>query len=117
MKLQELFGIIRMVYNAHAGAGRTKLRDDLRLKVEWPEPDMASDPLHEAQALQARFNALLDDPVSYLMREEDLSEEEAMARVKRAASIKKMIAELGGDVGLRQTPESPAEFQSDDGAV
>ena len=114
MKLQELFGVIRMVYNAHAGAGRTKLRDDLRLKVEWPEPDMASDPLHEAQALMAGFNALIDNPVYHLMEKKNMTEEAALESVLYSAKIKRMIADVMGE-GMRQTPESATEFQSDPG--
>jgi hypothetical protein len=101
---EELFGIVRMVWNdlmVRLNEPGRKIADDLELLIEWPKPQEVGDPLALAQAKQARMNAGLTNPVKELLAEnEGMTPDEAEWIAEINLAWKARMAEV---VGQRQT--------------
>lgn len=68
---------------------------DLTVSVDWLDPTISADPLHDAQAAAARIEAGIDSPVDVVARERGISRFEAVKIVERnRADAKKYLAAM-----------------------
>ena len=107
--LDDLFDLIRAVWNVHVP--NDPLDADLELRIKWPEPQEVADPLAATQAAQARLNAHLSYRVREIMRIHRCDELEAKRIFELALDEAGRLA--GEAPGIRQTPESETDFQHD----
>ena len=98
LKLQEQFDLSRLVWNTH---NKRKIRDDVRLKVEWADPDMAQDPMHEIQSIQAALNSGL------------MSRAEGVAKLRKIPleDAKLIVEQIDAD--KKQAPVEPTRQTPD----
>ena len=72
--------------------GQDDLMPKARVVVEYREPYMPADPLHEAQSMQLRIALGVSSPIREIARLEGLTQAEAIARSQEIVEEKAMVA-------------------------
>ena len=81
---QDLFEIIKKVWNTHAHEATNEyanvlFSDDTRLDIQIPEPETITDPVDDRENWQWLFDNSLSTPVDYLAQTHKISVEDAQA--------------------------------------
>lgn len=110
---KELFDVSRMVWNKNTPNAADQIPDDVELVVEFPPVEFVESPTEKQTRYMIMFKNGTSDVVDYFMREENLTEDEAMEKAKTIAKRKKELTSEGSSA-FDLPPAIGAKKENDD---